>query len=55
MFTLGHMILAVIITWIFTAFTCLINAGASINNHDEEAYNRGYSHGYKKGYKDGKE
>lgn len=55
MFTLGHMILAVIITWILTAFTCLFSAGASISNHKEEAYNCGYNHGYDKGYEDGKE
>ena len=54
MFTLGHMILAVVLTWILTAFTYLFAAGSSIRSREEEAYKCGYEKGYNNGYEDGK-
>ena len=54
MFTLGHMILAVVLTWILTAFTYLFAAGSSIRSREEEAYKCGYEKGYNKGYNVGK-
>ena len=59
MFTWIHLGIAVFFTFILTAFTCLFMAGASLQNHQEEAYkcgyDRGYDIGYGDGYKDGKE
>ena len=51
MFTLGHMILAVVLTWILTAFVCLFISGTSVNKHKEKAYRTGYEQGYIDGRK----
>ena len=54
MVTLTHLIIAIVITWLFTSFTCLFFSGATVNKKKEKAYKTGYEQGYNHGFIDGR-
>lgn len=53
MFTGIDLVLAIVITFVLTAFSCLFMAGVSTKEREDEAYEEGYKQGYVDGMKVG--